>query len=106
MLRLYIGFAIAVYVLLINFVGYTAFFVDKRAAQSRDRRISESTLLFIALLGGTLGCIWAQQKFRHKTRKQPFKLQLQIIVVLQVITIFALAFPDIRTLLWQTLFSN
>ncbi len=88
---------IATYILAINLVAFSAFYMDKTFAQKNERRISEANLLLIAGLGGTVGAITAQHKFRHKTRKQPFKSQLYSIAVLQVIALIALAFfPDLR----------
>ena len=94
---------IVIYLAIINFIGYTAFFIDKRAAQKREQRISENSLLFIALIGGTSGCFAAQQKFRHKTRKQPFKIRLQIIAALQVIALTLLCIPSFRSYVMSTL---
>lgn len=85
----------AVYLLIINLIGYSAFYMDKRLAQRRDRRISESSLLLIALLGGTLGSITAQHQFRHKTKKRPFKFQLYMIAGLQGLCLLAGLHPDI-----------
>lgn len=89
--------------IVINLVSFSAFFIDKRAAQSGYYRISESTLLLFALMGGTVGSIVAQQKFRHKTRKQPFKSQLYSIAVLQAIVLMILLLPDTRDLLFDLL---
>jgi len=61
-----------VYLLVINSTTYLAFWSDKERAQQRLYRISESNLLFLALLGGSPAAIFAQQYLRHKTRKQPF----------------------------------
>lgn len=45
---------------------------DKACAVAGRWRISETTLLQIAALGGTPGALMACHHFRHKTRKQPF----------------------------------
>lgn len=41
---------------------------DKKQAEKRGVRVEELTLDALALLGGWPGCIYAQYKFRHKTR--------------------------------------
>ncbi|HFZ2371414.1 TPA: DUF1294 domain-containing protein [Escherichia coli] len=41
---------------------------DKKQAETRGLRVEELTLDALALLGGWPGCIYAQYKFRHKTR--------------------------------------
>ena len=48
------------------------------------RRTPESTLLWLAALGGTPGAFAARHVFRHKTRKQPFSTVLMVIAALQV----------------------
>lgn len=72
----------------INSLAVIAFHHDKRMAQSGGWRISEQTLLTIALFGGSGGALLARRAFRRKTRKQPFGTQLHLIVGLQF---FALA---------------
>jgi uncharacterized membrane protein YsdA (DUF1294 family) len=58
----------------INVIAFVAFGWDKRCATRRGAgRISERTLLGLALFGGALGALIGQQVFRHKTQKQPFR---------------------------------
>ena len=73
-----------------NLVGFTAFALDKRASMTGGWRISEDRLLAIAFLGGSLGCKLAQMTLRHKTRKEPFKQQLNGIVAVQIVALAAL----------------
>lgn len=70
--------------LLINAVTAAAFAADKRRAATGEWRIAESTLLGLALLGGSAGAVWARGRFRHKTRKQPFSMMLDLIAMLHV----------------------
>ena len=76
---------VLVVLVLMNFSAYAAFGIDKARATAEGRRISESTLLLLALLGGTLGAYAGRKAFRHKTRKQPFGTLLLGIASLQVI---------------------
>jgi uncharacterized membrane protein YsdA (DUF1294 family) len=71
--------------LAVNCAAFVAFWWDKRLAEAGARRISERTLLGLALVGGSLGAISAQQIFRHKTRKEPFRSLLYLIVLLQIV---------------------
>jgi len=66
-----------------NFAAFAAFGIDKARAERRAWRISESTLLLLALLGGTGGTYAGRALFRHKTRKEPFSSQLHQIAGLQ-----------------------
>ncbi len=55
---------------LITFVTYA---LDKSAAMKGNWRTPESTLHMLSLLGGWPGALVAQQKLRHKSKKQPFR---------------------------------
>ena len=72
----------------VNFISFAAFGIDKMKAEAGRWRISESTLLLLALIGGSPGAYAGRAAFRHKTRKQPFSEQLHGIALVQV---FALA---------------
>jgi uncharacterized membrane protein YsdA (DUF1294 family) len=69
----------------INFAAFAAFGFDKHLAETGQRRIRESTLLKLALFGGTPGAYAGRSAFRHKTRKQPFCTRLATIAGLQVV---------------------
>lgn len=71
----------------INLVTFAMFALDKALAQREVRRVPESTLLWLALLGGTPGAYAARSLFRHKTRKQPFSTRLLAIALVQAIAI-------------------
>jgi uncharacterized membrane protein YsdA (DUF1294 family) len=58
---------------LVNLVALAMYAYDKMMARKGDRRISEKTLLSMALLG-PFGAMAGMKWFRHKTRKMKFKL--------------------------------
>ena len=61
---------------------------EKRALnQLTGRRTPESTLLLIALLGGSLGILGGMYKFHHKTQKQKFTIGVPVIIILHIILI-------------------
>ena len=68
---------------LINLWTILRFWQDKQRAVAGERRIPESDLLGLALIGGSPGALLARKLFRHKTRKEPFSTQLLVIVALQ-----------------------
>jgi uncharacterized membrane protein YsdA (DUF1294 family) len=76
---------------MINAGAYGAFYLDKQRARRRLYRISENSLLMLALLGGSPGSIFAQQQLRHKTQKQPFATILVCILGLQIGICIAMA---------------
>ena len=77
--------------LIINTITVTAFALDKRRSSTGAWRIPESRLLWLAALGGGPGAFWARNRYRHKTRKQPFVGRLQLIAMVQVGVIAGLA---------------
>ena len=86
-----IGVGLA-YLAAINLLTYLAFRHDKNAARAGARRTPEKTLLTMALMGGSLGAKRAQARFRHKTRKEPFRSLLNLICVLHAaLVVYGLA---------------
>lgn len=75
---------VASFLLIINVIAFVSFWLDKQAAIHGEWRIPESTLLLMALFGGSAGALVARQVFRHKTRKQPFASLLITIAMLQI----------------------
>jgi uncharacterized membrane protein YsdA (DUF1294 family) len=69
---------------LLNAWTILRFWQDKQRAKAGERRIRESDLLGLALIGGSPGALLARHLFRHKTRKEPFSTQLFVIIFLQI----------------------
>ena len=97
------GIYLVAYLVAVNLLTAFMFHLDKQRAIARGWRISESNLLFLALIGGTLGAKYAQRRFRHKTRKQPFAATLDVIGVLQIGLLLVLLFPAGRDQLLSAL---
>ena len=91
------------WLLFINLATYATFAYDKRAAGRGDWRISENTLLTMALVGGSPGALLARRRLRHKTRKQPFSAALYLIVGVHLVLVAFLAVAGIRGTLPETL---
>jgi uncharacterized repeat protein (TIGR01451 family) len=93
---------IAVYfvVSLLTFIMYS---VDKSAAQNGDWRTPESTLHFLSLAGGWPGALIAQQKLRHKSKKQPFRMVFWITVILNLTVFVWLLTPKSNAVLQSIL---
>ena len=73
------------YLIVANMIGFLSMFIDKKKAEKGAWRISEHTLLMIALLGGSIGAIIGMYKFRHKTQKPRFYIGVPIIITLQIV---------------------
>ena len=57
---------------------------DKRRARKNLWRIPERTLLGIAVLGGSIGCLLGMYTIRHKTLHLKFSAGIPLILVLQL----------------------
>ncbi|MDB5693105.1 MAG: hypothetical protein JWO81_2168 [Alphaproteobacteria bacterium] len=77
--------ALLAFVVFVLINGWTIlrFWQDKQRARAGEWRISEASLLGLALIGGSLGAFFARAVFRHKTRKQPFGTLLFLIAAIQ-----------------------
>ena len=76
---------IAAWVLVVNVWAFLLFGYDKRQARRGADRVSERGLLNVALLGGGVGAKLGQRYFRHKTRKEPFRTMLNLMVGVNLI---------------------
>lgn len=81
---IYIGFA--------NLFTFAIFGWDKYKSIKNGWRIPERTLLILAAFGGSPAMLLGQKLLRHKTRKQPFKTYLLLIVLIQIFMINAVLF--------------
>ena len=74
------------YIIAINIIAFFFFGLDKLKSQlNKRRRISEKTLWFLALLGGSPGSIFGMYFFIHKTKKDSFQIVLALILGAQII---------------------
>ena len=78
------------YLVVLNFITFVAFAIDKIAAIEGRSRIRIVTLLGLAFIGGSLGGLIAMYLFRHKIRKDYFTVGITLIMVMQVFVIFYL----------------
>ena len=78
------------WLLLANLLTFLIYGGDKLAARKGWRRVPEATLLLFGALGGWLGALAAQQLFRHKTQKQPFKTWFILSVALNLVAVLGL----------------
>ncbi|MDV3427367.1 MAG: DUF1294 domain-containing protein [Bacillota bacterium] len=73
------------YFILVNFLGFLFMYIDKEKAKAGKWRIKESTLLLIALIGGSLGSYAGMKVFRHKTKHAKFKYGIPFIILIQLL---------------------
>ena len=79
-----------IYLIIINIIAFLAMFIDKKKAEKDKWRIKESTLLILALAGGSIGAIAGMYVFHHKTQKPRFYIGIPIIIVLHILLIIGI----------------
>ena len=79
------GHIILGYFLLLNLVAFVVYGIDKYKARKGKWRIPESTLLTLAMFGGSIGAWLAMKAFHHKTMHKKFYIGVPMIIVLQMI---------------------
>lgn len=72
-----------IYLCVINILSFLFYGLDKLKAKYHKWRISEKTLLLLAVLGGAYGSYLAMILFHHKTRKFIFKFGIPLILILE-----------------------
>lgn len=72
------------YILIINVIAFAAYGIDKQKAVKKEWRISEDTLIGLALIGGSVGALLGMKCFHHKTRKKKFSVGIPLIFILQI----------------------
>lgn len=73
------------YLLIINALGLLLMLADKRKAQKNLWRTPERTLMTVAALGGSLGCLIGMYAFRHKTRHRKFVIGVPVLLIVQLL---------------------
>ena len=86
-----IGTYILYYLASINAITFIVYGIDKLKAKNAKWRISEATLIFFAIIGGSIGAWLGLQVWRHKTQHKKFYIGIPVIIILQVVaTIYVL----------------
>lgn len=78
--------ALIIYALLaLNLITFITYGIDKLKARKSHWRIPESTLILLALLGGSIGAWLGMKTWRHKTQHKKFYIGIPLIITGQVI---------------------
>ena len=78
-----------IYILIvINVITFLVYGIDKWKAKQGSWRISEATLLTLAVVGGSIGALLGMQVWHHKTLHKKFKYGLPLILLAQITLIY------------------
>lgn len=72
------------YLIGINIVAFMVYGIDKVKARKSKWRISEATLLMLAIVGGSIGAWLGMKVWHHKTLHKKFKYGLPLILMAQI----------------------
>ena len=73
---------------ILNVITFFLYGIDKWKAKKNRWRIPESTLLLLAVLGGSIGAWLGMKIWHHKTMHKKFKYGIPLILVLQIGALF------------------
>ena len=72
----------------INVVTFLVYGIDKWKAKQGSWRISEVSLLILAVIGGCIGALLGMKIWHHKTMHKKFKYGLPMILLAQIALIY------------------
>lgn len=72
------------YLLIINIITFIIYGIDKYKSIKHKYRISEKTLIILAILGGSFGAFLGMITFHHKTQKRVFIILIPVIMLIWV----------------------
>ncbi|WP_276629832.1 MULTISPECIES: DUF1294 domain-containing protein [Terrisporobacter] len=78
------------YLIIINVIGFFIMSIDKKKAIKKAYRIPEKNLLFICVLGGSLGMLIGMYKFHHKTKHNKFVYGVPSLLIFNIIMIYSM----------------
>ncbi len=73
--------------IVLNIVTFLVYGIDKWKAKQGSWRISEATLLILAVIGGSIGALIGMKVWHHKTMHKKFRYGLPLILIIQIILI-------------------
>lgn len=86
--------AMAYYLIGVNVLTFFVFGIDKWKAKRSKWRISEMSLLGLAILGGSVGAVLGMKVWHHKTKHKKFKYGVPLIMVAQTVVLLILIEPS------------
>lgn len=84
----YLDIILTITIVIINIISFAVMAYDKHKAvhNKNNERISEGSILFLAILFGGMGVYLAMFIFRHKTRKWYFQLGVPLLIIQNIIS--------------------
>lgn len=74
----------------LNVLTFSVYGIDKWKAKHGKWRVSEATLLLLAIIGGSIGAWLGMKVWRHKTLHKKFKYGIPLILIAQIMLLYLL----------------
>ena len=87
------------YLVIINIIAFIVYGIDKLKAKRGKWRITEATLLLLAIIGGSIGAWCGVKVWHHKTLHKKFRYGIPLIIALQTAMVLYLYQDVIQTLI-------
>ena len=71
--------------IIINLITFLLYGIDKLKAKKGKWRISEATLLLLAIIGGSIGAWLGIKIWHHKTLHKKFIYGIPLIIIAQIV---------------------
>ena len=95
------GVYILYYLIAINVITLLTYGIDKLKAKKGKWRIPESTLLLLAIIGGSIGAWLGIKVWHHKTLHKKFKYGIPLIVIAQIAIAVYIFRENIQAYIYQ-----
>ncbi|MBR6962468.1 MAG: DUF1294 domain-containing protein [Prevotella sp.] len=74
--------------IVLNIITFVVYGIDKWKAMKGRWRISEFTLLLLAVIGGSIGALLGMRVWHHKTKHLKFKYGVPLILLAQLALLY------------------
>lgn len=81
-----------IYLTFVNIITFIIYGVDKWKAKNNQWRIPEKRLLFLAVIGGSVGALAGIYIFHHKTLHKKFTIGVPVILILQMLFAYSILY--------------
>lgn len=98
MVHLSLSYIALLYLVAINVGTFFMYGIDKWKAKRSKWRISEATLLLMAVIGGSIGAWCGMKVWHHKTMHKKFKYGIPLILIAQIAILLWASFSDLQLL--------
>ena len=95
------GIYILYYLIAINVITFLTYGFDKFKAKKGKWRIPESSLLLLAIIGGSIGAWFGIKVWHHKTLHKKFKYGIPLIVIAQIAIVVYIFRENIQAYIYQ-----